>query len=204
MSLPFLVCPGVLIPRSDTETLVEQVISRCAQAEKSILEIGVGSGCISISLAHYAKARMTGADISDVALKTAAENGKRCGVSVQWVRWDVMTQPPEEWTNAFDMIVSNPPYIPGGSIETLEDKVKAYEPRLALDGGRDGLDFYRRITELAPRLLKDGGEIWYEIGYDQGDALRKLLAADFTEIQIIQDYSGNDRVAGGILKNRSS
>lgn len=191
MGLEFEVNPYTLIPRQDTETLVEKVIEY-AEDGADILDIGTGSGCIGISLAKYIKnAKVTLADISEGALETARRNAERNGVNVKCVRLDILNEIPE---GKFDIIVSNPPYIETDVVKELDVTVRDYEPLSALDGGADGLVFYRRITDLAWQLLKDGGILAYEIGYNQGESVGKIVRDILGNAQVIKDLCGNDRV----------
>ena len=191
MGLKFDVNPYTLIPRQDTETLVETVIELAKNGAK-ILDIGTGSGCIGISLAKYIKgAEVTLADISMGALKTAEKNAKLNGVKVSCIKMDILNEIPE---GKYDIVVSNPPYIETEAIKGLMKDVRDYEPLSALDGGADGLVFYRRITEIAPALLNAGGLLAYEIGYNQGEAAAKIVRDKFGYAQVIKDLCGNDRV----------
>ena len=200
MGLPFCVGEGVLIPRGDTEVLVETILEK-QQAEKfeSILDIGTGSGCIPISLGHYGKfEKIMAVDISPKALGYATENAVKNNINIDFYESDLFTNLPAEWKGALDAIVSNPPYIPKKDIAELMTEVKDFEPMNALDGGEDGLDFYRAIVEQAKEWLVDGGWLFFEIGYDQGEDLRKLLQEfGYTAIEIRQDLAGLDRVALG-------
>ncbi len=191
MGLEFEVNPYTLIPRQDTETLVELLIER-AKAGAKILDIGTGTGCIGISLAKYVRdARVTLVDISEGALETAKRNAVKNGVAVEIVQLDILNEIPE---GKFDMIVSNPPYIETEVVKGLDTTVKYYEPLSALDGGEDGLIFYRRITEIAPQLLNDGGILAYEIGYNQGESVSQLVKTVFGNSEVIKDYCNNNRV----------
>ena len=197
MSLPFKVNRATLIPRSDTETLVEHVLEYMNGKACEILDIGAGTGCIGISLAYYNKnARVTEFDINADALNTARENAEINGVSgrTKFIKADILNEIPD---GAYDIIVSNPPYIETAVIGTLQTEVKDYEPISALDGGEDGLTFYRRITEIAPKMLKKGGLLAFEIGYNQGEIVKKLMGKNFKDIRIIKDLCGNDRVVSG-------
>lgn len=195
MSLEFEVNPYTLIPRSDTETLVEEIIKRVGNKNVSILDIGTGTGCIGISLGKYlTNAKITLADISEGALGTAKRNAKNNGVSVEILHLDILTEIPK---GRYDIVVSNPPYIQSQVIPTLQTEVKDYEPMTALDGGEDGLIFYRRIVEIAPDLLNENGILAFEIGYDQGEELMGLMSNEFKNVEIIKDLCGNDRVAIG-------
>lgn len=201
MSLSFYVREGVLIPRADTETLAECVLEEAEEdREYSLLDICTGSGCIGVSLAHYRK-RLTAEllDISDIALETAGQNILRNNVQdrVSTLKLDILKEYPRK---KYDIIVSNPPYIEADVIETLQTEVKDYEPRIALDGGRDGLVFYRRISEIAPLLLKSNGLLALEIGYTQAEAVTALLHSGFKDIRTVKDLAGNNRVVMGRMK----
>lgn len=202
MGFDFKVTPDVLIPRFDTEILVENVlkyIDTLNIPEISVLDMCTGSGCIAISIALLAKEKnsginVTGVDISQEALKVAKDNAQRlrCG-NIRLLKSDLFD---EVSVDKFDIIVSNPPYIKSGVIDTLSPEVKDYEPRLALDGSGDGLYFYRRIAEEASNRLNKGGKIFFEIGCDQGEQVGSLLAANgFKNIEVIKDLAGLDRVA---------
>ncbi len=196
MGLPFKVDPAVLIPNQDTETLVETALESLQEGDR-VLDLCTGSGCILLSLLHYKKSCSgTGTDLSHEALRVARANGEGLGLSSRaiWKQGDLFLALEEE--EAFDLIVSNPPYIRSDVIESLEPEVKNGEPRMALDGGEDGLYFYREIIARAPAFLKEGGRLMMEIGFDQGEAVRALLAEnEYREIRIIRDYGGLDRVA---------
>ena len=200
MSLDFKVNSSTLIPRADTEVLVEELIKIFNGKNPFIFEIGTGSGCIPVSLAHYIKgAKIISCDISRKALETAQENAELNGVSdrISFIEHDILSGFPS-LENSLDCIVSNPPYIESGVIETLGDKVKKFEPLTALDGGIDGLDFYRKI--IADNPLKKDGVLAFEIGYNQGESVSSLMAKDYKDIQIIKDLGNNDRVVTGIKK----
>lgn len=215
MGLEFCVDENVLIPRQDTEILVEEVLRRLHDGMR-VLDMCTGSGCILISLLRYSNnCTGVGADISEKALETARKNAERLlGVtvkngteatlrpdcegfcSVKFVRGNLF----ENVWGQFDVIVSNPPYIRTDVLETLMPEVREHEPRLALDGGGDGLLFYREILKESKGYLKKGGMLFFEIGFDQGQAVRRLLEeAGFLEIQVIKDYGGLDRVVYGTL-----
>ncbi len=200
MSLDFFVREGVLIPRSDTEILVETVIDKIGDKKTTVADICTGSGCIGISIAHYKKnTDVELFDISDIALETAEKNIKRNNVSdrVKSYKMDILNEYPKK---KYDVVVSNPPYIEKAVIETLQTEVKDYEPRIALDGGEDGLVFYRRIAETAHNFLKKGGLLAFEIGYNQGESVRGLMQNDFYDTEVIKDLNDNDRVVIGKLK----
>lgn len=198
MSLEFEVNENVLIPRPETEELVDTIIDIYRGKAPRILDLCTGSGAICLSLAYYLEnARCTGVDISPSAIETAKKNAEklklsdRCDFCLQDVLNDSYTG------EKFDALVSNPPYIETKIIETLENTVKNYEPRLALDGGEDGLLFYRTIIENISSYLKKGGMLFFEIGYNQGEALKEMMNDKFSDVKIIKDLSGHDRIAIG-------
>lgn len=204
MGLTFLVSGDVLIPRQDTETLVETVLLENRERNISILDMCTGSGCIAVSLAALGGySHVEAADISGPALRVAKENAKRLltGQVIRFRQSDLFSEFGEgDW---FDLIVSNPPYIPSSVIGELEPEVRDFEPRKALDGMEDGLFFYRRLAEESPGYLKPGGKVYFEIGYDQGQAVCDLLARNgFIEIRVIKDLAGKDRIVCGKLQGR--
>ena len=202
MDMDFTVSPCVLIPRPDTEILVEKVISFVKDSYMSILDIGTGSGCIPISILKYCKnSSAKTVDISKDAIDIAKENAVKNGVSdrISFINEDILSYFP---TEKFDVIVSNPPYIRPCVIDTLMPEVREFEPYIALCGGEDGLLFYRKIAKDSFLSLKTGGLIAFEIGYDQaGDVTAILSNEGFSEISVTKDLSGNDRVVTGI-KNK--
>jgi release factor glutamine methyltransferase len=195
-SLSFAVNPAVLVPRPDTEILVEETLKR-SSADAAILDVGAGSGAIAIALAYELPgAAVVGVDISPAALEVAAENARRNGVDgrVRFQDADLARLP----EGPFDLIVSNPPYIPSGDLAALMPEVRDFEPRLALDGGRDGLDSYRLLACQAPGLLRPGGWLLLEVGIGQATAVRELLAgAGLLDLFSRDDYAGIPRVVGG-------
>lgn len=201
MSLWFQVNSATLIPRNDTEILVESIIDICKKRSSvNIFEIGTGSGCIAVSLAHYLpSARVVSADISVAALDTAEKNAKRLGVSdrCEFTECDIMKEFPE-FDTLPDVVVSNPPYIPHDDIVALEEKVKMHEPLSALDGGCDGLDFYRRIAKDVP--INTEGILAFEVGIGQAQAVSHIMSDRFTDIKISRDIAGIERVVMGRLK----
>lgn len=205
MSLDFQVTPSVLIPRQDTEVLVEIVI-KCAKEMRDknilkILDIGAGSGCISISLARYIdNCRITAVDISEEALKVAEGNAALNNVSskIAFVKGSIFENLNTD--RQFDIVVSNPPYIPSGDIKYLQVEVRRFEPRSALDGGTDGLNFYRNIVNAAPGYLKKDGLLAFEVGVGQGEVVSSIMAPSFYDIGIFKDLSGIDRVVTGKRK----
>ncbi|MCR4897418.1 MAG: peptide chain release factor N(5)-glutamine methyltransferase [Lachnospiraceae bacterium] len=198
MGLDFTVSADVLCPRPDTEILTEEVLREMTDGSR-FLELCTGSGCIAISLLRYSN-DCTGiaTDLSEKALDIARKNasdilGEAADALtfLQGDLWDALGDSQEK----FDFVISNPPYIPAGDIASLMPEVRLHEPVMALDGGADGLDFYRRILAQAQDRLKGGGWLYLEIGYDQARAVSDLCsAAGLTEISVIRDYGGNDRV----------
>ncbi len=156
-----------------------------------------GSGIIAITLAKQTKAKVFASDISESALAVARKNAKTQKVKIKFIQSDVFKNMKKE---RFDLIISNPPYIPSKDILTLDDEVKKYDPLIALDGGDDGLFFYREIAENATRFLNKGGILVLEIGEDQGQSVKKLLQKNFETIRIKKDYSNNDRIVIAKLK----
>ena len=217
MGLDFFVNEHVLIPRQDTETLVELVLQEQQGPEKKLLDLCTGSGCIAISLAVKGGYRsVTATDLSEEALKVAERNAKMHGFAVVshtetqdapeqaghpfiFRQGDLFTAMPQSEAGTFDIITSNPPYIPTAVIATLEPEVREHEPMMALDGTGDGLKFYRRIAKEAGAWLKPGGAVYLEIGYDQGKAVSELLSeAGFDKVRVVKDLPGKDRVVCGI------
>ena len=197
MGIPFWVNEHVLIPRQDTETLVEEAL-KVIPSGSHVLDLCTGSGCVIISLVALGQGLSgIGVDISEEALTVARENGARHSKGkATFIQGDLFAPV----TGRFNAIVSNPPYIPTKEIEGLEPEVKDHEPMLALDGTEDGLFFYRRITEQAKDYLNDEGWLLVEIGFDQGPDVRDLfLANGFKEVEVIKDLAGNDRVVKGHL-----
>lgn len=192
MGMEFNVNECTLIPRGDTEILVEQAIATIKSSGLNyVLDIGTGSGAIAISLAKYTDAKVTAVDISEGALNKAIENAGINNVNVEFIKSDLF----ENVTGSFDIIVSNPPYIETEVIDTLDSQVKDFEPVTALDGGKDGLYFYRKIVQNCHKYLNYGGYIMFEIGYNQGEALADILKnADFSDIQVKKDLAGLNRL----------
>ena len=188
----FFVNSNVLIPRNDTEILVETVIEYGKKhGFKTMLDIGTGSGCIAISLALEGF-EMTAVDISEGALETAKKNAEFNEAKVEFINSNVFSGVEGR---KFDAIVSNPPYIEKDVIPTLMRDVKDFEPMGALDGGEDGLFFYRQIVDEGRNHLNKGGFIFFEIGYNQGEAVKELFEEKgYTEARIIKDLAGLDRV----------
>ncbi|MBO4889726.1 MAG: peptide chain release factor N(5)-glutamine methyltransferase [Lachnospiraceae bacterium] len=204
MGIDLLVSDKVLVPRQDSECLVEEAM-RYVQDGSSILDLCTGSGCLLLSLMHYKNGcKGTGVDISEDALAVARDNlakleeqGGLNGGEANFLAGDLYDALPGE-NHTFDYIISNPPYIRSADIESLAPEVRDHDPRIALDGGEDGLAFYRRIAAGAPAHLARGGMIFLEIGYDQAGAVSQIFAdAGFKNIEVIKDYGDNDRVVIG-------
>ena len=200
MGLDFYVKEGVLIPRPDTETLVEELISICKDKKVEILDIGTGSGAITVSLAKYIEnAKVMSFDISDIPLEVGPINAKSNGVSdkIEFKKSDLFSAI-EGTDKVFDVIVSNPPYIPRIDMPTLHTQVKDYEPYNALEGGVDGLDFYRNITKESVKYLSENGILAYEVGHDQADDVELIMKnSGYTNIYRKKDIQGIDRVVIG-------
>ncbi len=197
MSLEFDVESGILIPRPDTEILVEEITNLYKDKSVNILDLCTGSGAIAVSLAYYIKnASVTAVDKFDVCINTASKNINKYNLSdrVSVIKKDVLED--IEIDGAFDCIVSNPPYIKTDVLSSLPFDVKDYEPQYALDGGDDGLIFYRKITDFAKNKLKPGGILAYEIGFDQATSVTEIIEKthSFKEIRLINDLSGRNRV----------
>ena len=196
----FEVNANVLIPRFDTENLVKAALDRTEDGAE-VLDLGTGSGCILITLCLEKKLKGTGVDISKEALAAAKKNAQTLGASCEFMESDLFSNV----KGYFDTIVSNPPYIRTGEIAGLETQVRDHEPVTALDGGADGLDYYRRIIPEAKDHLKENGWLCLEIGFDQGEAVSGMLAdAGYEEIGILADLAGNDRVAVGKMPGPES
>lgn len=210
MGLEFFVNRHVLIPRQDTETLVETVLADHKEKQISLLDMCTGSGCIAISLAVLGGyEHVEAADISGKALQVAERNAAKLletqtasGQGIRFRSSDLFSAfDPEK--DRFDVIVSNPPYIPSAVIEELEPEVRDFEPRNALDGTNDGLFFYRKLAKESGQFLKENGAVYFEIGYDQGEAVSGLLRArGFSDTRVIRDLTGKDRVVCGLWKHK--
>ena len=204
MGLDFQVSEDVLVPRQDTEILVEEALKYVHSGMK-LLDMCTGSGRILLSIVKLTaelngckEVTGTGVDLSEKALKIAQENRRTLGMeqTTALLQSDLF----EQVNGTYDMIVSNPPYIASEVITTLSEEVKDHEPVMALDGGTDGLDFYRVIIEKSPAYLAPKGMLFFEIGYDQGVSVSRLMEKDFKDIHVIKDLAGLDRVVYGTLK----
>ncbi len=189
---------NVLIPRLDTEVLIEEIVKdiKKKSEKSSVLDIGTGSGAIAIVLSKETGAKVTAVDVSKEALDVARQNAKLNDAKIEFVQSDLF----ENVTEKFDFIVSNPPYIESDVVKGLDREVVDNEPILALDGGKDGLDFYRKIIENAPKFLNNGGKLYFEIGYNQADEVSLIMSKNFKDIKVIKDYGNNDRVVLGEIK----
>ena len=208
MGIEFDVTKDVLIPNQDTETLTEEAL-RYLHDGMNVLDLCTGSGCIALSLLKYSNdTHAVGTDMSDAALLIAGQNAKKHGLDERFraVKADIFPDGSrmEAWGDGtescdkYDLIVSNPPYIPTAVIETLEPEVKTFEPYMALDGSEDGLSFYKRIVPGAKEYLYKSGYLLLEIGFDQGDAVKELMESNgYKDVQVIKDLGGNDRVVSG-------
>lgn len=201
MGLDFLVRDGVLIPRPDTETLVEHVIDIAKKSNvKRICDVCCGSGAIGISLSHFlGNIDIFCCDLSEVAINVTKENVVRLIPTgrIKVIKSDLLQFAIEDRSN-FDIIVSNPPYIKEKDIETLIEDVRKYEPHMALSGGKDGLDFYKKIITQSLKLLKTGGVLAFEIGCNQGTEVKRLMEENnYGNVEIFKDLAGFDRVVTG-------
>lgn len=205
MGLTFAVNEHVLIPRQDTEILVEEVLKELHDRMR-ILDMCTGSGCILLSLLHYSNdCEGLGVDLSAEALEVAGRNVLKVltpekAEHAHFLQSDLF----EKVEGKFEIIVSNPPYIASAEVEKLMPEVRDHEPRMALDGTEDGLLFYRRIIKEAGKHLVNSGMLFFEIGYDQGQAVSELMrTSGYREVQVVQDYAGLDRVVLGTYCERN-
>ena len=205
MGVTFAVNEHVLIPRQDTEILVEEVLKELHDGMR-ILDMCTGSGCILLSLLHYSNdCEGLGVDLSADALEVAGRNVLKVltpekAEHAHFLQSDLF----EKVEGKFEIIVSNPPYIASAEVEKLMPEVRDHEPRMALDGTEDGLHFYRRIIEEAGKHLVSSGMLFFEIGYDQGQAVSELMRTEgYCEVQVMQDYAGLDRVVLGTYVERN-
>jgi release factor glutamine methyltransferase len=206
MGLHFAVDPRVLIPRPETETLIEQAMLMCQQYPNDtpiyILEVGTGSGNIAVALAKYIKqAHVTAIDISKEALMVAEENARRHSLEsrIQFSLIDIFHRTDDVFRTRFDLVVSNPPYIPKDEWEQLHVEIRDFEPSMALTDGQDGFQFYHRIAGLVPEILKSGGALMVEVGYHQAEKVAHVLKhAGLNQLQITNDLQGIPRVVSGI------
>ncbi len=193
MGLDFYVDERVLIPRADSEILVEKLLAYTGEGNFSpkVLDLGTGSGALAISAAHYRpQARVVGSDLSAQALEVAALNASRLGVRVEWRKGDFLYPAAGE---SWDWIITNPPYVSSRAYQQCQPEIY-FEPRMALWGGEDGLDFYRRLAREAPPLLKINGKLLMEIGWDQGREVSGLFEDQGFKTTVFPDLAGRDRV----------
>ncbi len=196
MGLTFKVDKNTLIPRPDTEMLVNLAVGK----EKTLLDLCTGSGCVAVSLAKLMPwAQVTAVDISSKALDIARENSVANGVFVDFIKKDILKNK-IRFDKKFQVVTANPPYIESSVLPTLMEEVRDFEPMRALDGGEDGLVFYRKIVEDAPLFLEEGGKLCFEIGQSQGKAVSEIMQEKFENINVTKDYAGLDRVVTGTLK----
>lgn len=197
----FAVTPNTLIPRPETELLCDIIIKENkGTSNLNILDMCTGSGCIAITLAKNLSSNVTAVDISYTALDIAKQNATNLNTKINFVYSNMF----DNVTGTYDIIVSNPPYIESGEIPKLMDSVKNFEPHLALDGGTDGLDFYKTINDLSPQFLKPNGKLYLEIGYNQAKSLTNILSSNFDNIQVIKDYNGLDRIITANLRSKEN
>ena len=185
----FKVNKNVLIPRFETELLVDKALPYIG-ADSRVLDMCCGSGAIGITVALKKGCPVTLADVSEGAIRVAKSNAAALGADVRFVLSDMF----EKVDGVFDVIICNPPYIPSADIQSLDVNVKDYEPVSALDGGRDGLDFYRRIAERAPAALSDGGVLALELGAGQAEEVKRVTSLSFDVDAAYADYNGIDRI----------
>lgn len=202
MSLDFFVDSGILIPRPETELLVEEVISHFKGCgDTKILDLCTGSGAICVSLAHYLKnAKLTAVDKFDVCIDVANKNAESNDVKdrIDFIKADILSD--FKFKSNYNCIVSNPPYIKSSALPSLPSDVKEYEPDYALDGGDDGLIFYKKIVEISKENLEDGGLLAFEIGFDQGEDIKNIIKKtnQFHSVNIKKDYAGLDRIVTAV------
>lgn len=190
--------PPVLIARPETELLTEKVVQQIKKSSNavSVLDMCTGSGAIAVAIAKNTSAQVTGCDLDILALALARKNARQNKVKVVYFKSNMFARV----HGTFDLIVCNPPYIPTAEIRHLDDSVKRYESHRALDGGKDGLEFYRILAREAPTHLNAGGTLWLEIGHDQGTSVLQILEENFEQIEVVKDYSGHDRMVHATKK----
>lgn len=194
--LTFKVDNNTLIPRPETEFVVDEILSL---DKKLLLDLCTGSGCIPIAVAKNSETTALGVDISSGAIDIARQNASEYGISDR-VSFEITDIFQKSFFGRFDIISSNPPYITRADMNHLQPDVLNFEPHTALDGGEDGLDFYKRIIEIAPQNLNSGGHLIFELGIGQAEPVLNLMKENFTDIKIIKDLAGIDRVISGRIK----
>ena len=201
--LPLDISGGVLIPRTDTEVLAAEAIAYCKDlTECRVLDLCAGSGCVGLAVASQTPiARVVLGELSEEALKICRQNTRRCNLSGRVVTMQMNArEKPSNALGEFNCIVSNPPYIPSADIADLDSSVRDYEPHLALDGGDDGLDFYRDIVEKWRDVLTAGGRLYFEVGIGQADSVMRIMRKrGFGDIQVVKDTADIPRVVYGTL-----
>ena len=208
MSLEFKVKKGVLIPRPDTENLVETIIEHCKKEKitnPQIIDVGTGSGAIAVSLAHYIEdAKVVGIDISSSALKIAHHNMEKHELTERMniLKSDLLTEFIKREIKGIDIIVSNPPYISKAEMEELSPEVKK-EPKTALEAGEDGLDYYKKLIPQSEKILKNGGRLFLEIGYQQAESVKNIFGENWTKVEVKKDYAENDRIVSAIFQTKA-
>lgn len=195
----FRVTPAVMIPRPETEHLVETALELCRGA-KTVVDAGCGSGAIAVTLQIEMRTRVLATDISAAAIEVASENGNCLGAGVGFVRCDLVSAISDRST---DLLVSNPPYVPLSEMESLQREVRDWEPHLALFGGTEGLDFYRRLIAEGPRILRPGGWLMFELGIRQLEPVRQMLDARWSQPRVFDDLAGLPRVLAMEYRGRS-
>ncbi len=192
----FFVDSSVLIPRPETEELVLWALEYIS-GDMSVLDVGTGSGAIAVAIKKQSNARVVAVDVSEKVLKVAKRNALKNNAEIEFVKSNLFDGLSGR---KFDVIISNPPYVSDEEYEGLEEEVKNFEPKVALCGGKDGLNFYREITAKAPAYLNENGLIFFEIGYKQAQSVKKLLERNFCDIEIKKDLEGQDRMIMARLK----
>lgn len=202
--LPLRVDPRVLIPRPDTEVLVETALRRTSHIDLfgKALDVCTGSGCVALAFASRRPTwQVQASDLSEAAVEVARENALRLGLPLVVRRGDLF----DGLTERFDLVTANPPYIAAEELPTLPPDVRDYEPHLALLGGKDGLDFYRRLADEAPAYLASNGVLAAEVGYGQAPAVARMLAAaGFRDVRIDRDYADIERVVSAVAPEHSA
>ena len=190
----FIVRPGVLIPRPETELLVDEALRRTRPLRA--LDVGTGSGCIALTIGlERPETEVIGIDVSEEALEVARENQQRLGgPNVEFRKVDIFDDAAVRDLGSFDLVISNPPYVPQGEVEELQEEVRNHEPRVAVTDGGSGLAFYERFAELAPQILRDEGEMFLELGYDQAAPVRALFRRGRFRVDIYRDMEKIERI----------
>ena len=199
LNCKIVVSEKTLIPRPETELLCDDIIKsyqKTSPESLKILDLCSGSGCIGVSVQKALNCAVDAVEIDDDAIKIIRKNAKINNAKIKIIKSDMF----EKINDKYDLIISNPPYIKHKDIQTLDNSVKDFEPHLALDGGEDGLKFYKIIAKIAPKYLKENGKIALEIGYNQANQIKKLLEENFKDIEIKKDYFKLDRYVFAIRR----